>query len=106
MPQELNFRNTFEVVLDATGGGSINFRPSVGSWLIKQVAASTSTNVNEPEFTASINGSFVGGSYSGSKTNDTTFDQTLDAQEVLTGTWTGGDVGATATMTISGVKTV
>lgn len=106
MTERLRFRDTYTTVLDASGNGTINFRPSVGSWMVNQVAASVSSNNNEPEFSAFVNGMFVGGSYSGSKTNDTTFNQEVNAQEVLSAVWLGGDPGATATLTLSGVKTV
>jgi hypothetical protein len=104
--QTLNFRDVYTVTLDGSGNGTIRFSPSVGTWEIQQVAAMTSSNTNEPEFSAYVNGMFVGGSYSGSKTNDTTFNQTLEAQEVLTGVWVGGDAGSIATMVLSGKKTV
>lgn len=106
MAQRLPFRMTMDVVLDAGGSGAINFSPSVGTWEITQVAATTSTNVNEPEFATYIDGAFIGGSYSGSRTNDTSFNQILNAQQKLTGVWTLGDPGATAVMTLTGWKTV
>lgn len=106
MAEWLPFRLTQDTVLDASGGGSIRFQPSIGEWKVEQVSARTSTFVNEPEFSAYVSGMFVGGSYSGSRTNDTTFNQRISAQDNLTGVWVGGDAGATATMVISGVKLV
>jgi hypothetical protein len=106
MPQVLNFRDVKTVTLDAAGRGSIVFSPTIGDWVVEQVSVTVSSNTLEPEFSAYVNGMFVGGSYSGSKTNDTTFNQPLATQETLTGIWVGGDPGAVATMVISGKKTV
>lgn len=106
MSQALPFRAAYTVVLNGSGNGTIRWSPSQGSWLVQQCAATVTTSTNEPEFSTFIDGMFVGGSYSGSKTNDTTFNQTVVAQQALSATWTGGDPGATATLIISGVKTV
>ena len=99
------FRLTETVELNGAGTGTIRFSPSIGVWKVEQVAASTSTNTNEPIFSAYINGVFVGGSYSGSRTNDTSFNQRVNAQERLDFVWTGGDPGAIGEVTISGLKT-
>lgn len=104
--QTLPFRLVKTVMLNGSGAGAINFSPTVGTWEVSQVAALASSNTNEPEFSVFIDGVFVGGSYSGSKTTDTTFNQEVQAQQVLQGVWTGGDAGAIATMVITGKKTV
>ena len=102
----LPFRDVYTVVLDGSGNGAIRFSPSVGTWLVEQVAVTVSSNTNEPEFLAYIDGMYVGGSYSGSRTNDTAFNQRLAAQQALSGVWVGGDAGATATMVLTGRKQV
>ncbi len=106
MAEWLPFRTVETVTLDGFGAGSITFGPTFGEWLVEQVSASVSSNALEPEFTTYINNAFIGGSYSGSRTNDTTFNQRLNAQEKLRGVWVGGDPGATATMVLSGRKLV
>ncbi len=104
MSQWLPFRLTDTVVLDGSGNGSITFGPTVGEWLIEQVAVTVSSNNNEPTFSAYINNIYVGGSYSGSRTNDTSFNQRVQAQEKFSGAWVGGDAGATGTITLIGRK--
>lgn len=104
--QWLPFRDVFTVVLDGSGTGTIEVRPSIGEWLIEQVAVRTSSNVNEPEFSAFINGAWVGGTFSGSRDSDTSFNQRLNAQERFNGIWTGGDAGATGELTLTGRKLV
>jgi hypothetical protein len=100
----LPFRLTLDVTLDGSGNGAIRFSPSIGMYMVEQVAAMVSSNENEPEFQVYVDGIFVGGSYSGSRTNDTSFNQRLAAQQVLNGVWIGGDPGATAVMNLTGWK--
>ena len=106
MPQRLPFRKVKDAVVAADGTATIRFQITDQHewWEIQMVAAMCSTNTLEPEFNTNIDGVFTGGSYSGSKTNDTTFNQQLHTQETLYGVWTGADVGATVTMSVSGWK--
>lgn len=106
MTQDLPFRKVYTVTLDGSGNGFIRVSPTIGYWQIEQVSASTGTNTNEPEFLTYINGAFIGGSYSGSRTNDTTFNQRLAAQEEFRAVWVGGDAGTTATLVLTGKEFV
>ncbi len=104
MNQALPFRDVYTVTLDGSGNGAINVSPTIGFWMVEQVAVIVSTNTNEPEFQCYIDGMFVGGSYSGSRTSDTTFNQRLNAQQRLNAVWLGGDPDATATLILTGKK--
>lgn len=106
MASWLPFRITNDVRLDGLGNGSIRISPSVGEWVIEQVSASTTSVTNEPQFTAYINGAFIGGSFSGNRTTDTEFNQRLNAQEAFVGAWVGGDPSAIAQLTLTGRKLV
>jgi hypothetical protein len=90
----------------ADGTASISFGHTSQNeeWTIEKVTCQVSTAVSEPTFATDVNGRFTGGSYSGSMDTDSSFGETLSAQDVLTGRWINADPGATATMTITGYK--
>lgn len=99
------FRTSEAVVLDASGDGSIAIQPPGVDWLIVGLSWRTSTAVLIPELSMYSNtvadANFVGGSYDGSR-GQARGEQRLRASETLLARWTGGDVGATATIIIEG----
>lgn len=95
------------VKLGATGGGSVSFTAR-GDVLIQLtrvvvVAAGGGTPVNQSTAMIDVNGDDLDGSETAN--NDTSDTQHLMlAGDVLTCTWSGGDVNATATLTLRGIQ--
>ena len=99
------------VVLDASGNGTVTFGPDRAntSWLVKRASVKTSTNVNEPIasiYRGTANpGTLITATYSGSQDTDSDInDNPLYTGEYYTCQWTGGDVGATATISFGGTE--
>jgi hypothetical protein len=98
-----------QVVLDANGNGAVQIGPdkSNESWQIQVCTVSVSSNASEPQFRVYFGSStaitsLIQGTYAGSFDTDTTFNYTLNNSGKLTCVWTGGDPGATATVTFHG----
>ena len=96
------------VVLDASGRGQVSFGPQRSGtwWTIARVAVSVSTNTLEP--TASIYRSviepsrLISSTFTGSRDADDGLNEDVYPGDQLIVQWTGGDVGATATVSFSG----
>src|SRR5512142_595995 len=102
------------VVLDGTGAGTASIGPtgSVGWWEPETVSVKTSTSTAVPktliyvgEKVSDLN--FVDGTYSGASNSSTN----VAGQQVHPGfrvfsSWSGGDAGATATLTVTGKKVI
>lgn len=102
-------RDTRSVILDANGTGRVTFGPSRPNteWDIYRVSVKVSSNTDEPQaniYRGSVSpGSLISGTYSGSNDTDSEItDGTLFPGQYYTCEWTGGDVGATATLTFYG----
>lgn len=102
-------RDSRVVTLDANGQGSVLFGPQTPNtrWIVERYTVRTSTNVLEPTANVYRGTPFPGGQISGtfSGSNDTDSDVNdgpLYPGEYYTCQWTGGDVGATATISFSG----
>lgn len=97
------------VTLGAGGVGTITFGPGRPGevWTVNRISCQVSTQILEAQFKVyrgSVGiASFITGSVSGS-TGDTDdgINERLNAGEYLSVQWTGGDVGATATVTYWG----
>ena len=96
-------------VLNGSGAGSVTYGPQVPGVIfeVATVATITTSTVNVPTFLAyqgpASQNNFLGGTYDGN--NDSSeVAVTLYNGQVLTGIWTGGDSGATATMSVFGTK--
>jgi hypothetical protein len=95
-------------VLDGSGSGTVRLGPLNASqqWVPVNASCAVSTNVSEPVFVlyngTPSNANRIGGTYTGSNDNTDVNGVTLYPGSVLTGVWTGGDSGATATLTIQG----
>lgn len=98
-----------QVVLDMNGYGAIRIGPVGEGWFITRVMVSATSHVNEATCTSyqtNIGEYFQRDiTYTGSTgdTSDTTY--TLTDGDALWFVWTGGDAGATATVSISGTRT-
>lgn len=106
MAQARELRVSGNVKLDATGGGQVQVSAPGGvDWTVTRVSIRVSSNVKEPVFRlyrgAVSDSEFLEGSYSGSQDSSDSVHE-LQAAQPLIGVWTGGDVGATATMSVSG----
>lgn len=93
--------------VNAAGTAQVQIYPSGGTWIITNEAVSVSTQVLQPVaklFLGSVSDSnYIGGSYSGA--NDSNADQILMQQGTgLFCVWTGADVGAVATLTLTGTQ--
>ena len=104
MPGQLDV--TASTVLDANGNGHVVFQPSSNrvSWHAASCAVKVSSNTLEPTadaYLGSATGTHLAGTYTGS--NDST-DLNVDLWpgQQITVTWTGGDVGATASASLYG----
>lgn len=104
-----SLRDTRTVVLDGSGNGSVSFGPQYGGtqWVIQRMSVIVSSNTNEPEANVYRNtigqGSLISGTYSGSNDTDSQVnDGPLYPGESYICRWTGGDPGATASITFYG----
>lgn len=102
-------QDTKRVVLDAAGAGTVSFGPGRPNekWTVTRIGVQVSSNTLEAQakiYRGTVGvGSYISGSISGS-TGDTDdgLEETLWSGETLSVRWTGGDVGATATVTYWG----
>jgi hypothetical protein len=99
-PRSLN------VTLNASGNGAVQFSAAGYNYQIDLVRVKVSTNTNEADCRVFHNNDEVDGTFTGSSgdTSDTVI--YLSDGDVLNIVWTGGDVGATATATITGWQAV
>lgn len=111
----LPLTRTASVVLDGSGNGTASSGPaSAGeSWTVAQVAVSASSNTKEAQCKVFAGASATAQSYAGGTLSGSTGDSTtnLPPGPVYPGysvwaQWAGGDAGATATMVVTGIRTV
>jgi len=102
------------VTLDGSGNGQVQIGPTLAgtSWIpplsVGVLVAPVSTSVvsqfqlfnGAPQAT-----NFIGGTYTGDN-NSAVVGIPLELGMVLTGVWSGGNPGATATMTVSGMQQI
>lgn len=113
MTQVVNLLQSSKVVLDTYGNGTC---PPIGpvspseSWMVTLISVQCSTNANEAVCSVYLNGSLLGTTTWGSTgDSDTGITQAVMPGQTVYAIWTGGDGGenpATATMTITGTRTV
>lgn len=102
-------RDSRSVVLNGSGNGSVTFGPDRYPWIIHRVSVHVSSNANEPQaniYRGSVNpGTFVSGTFSGTNDTDSNLnDGVLNIGEQYVCQWTGGDAGATATISFYGIE--
>lgn len=98
------------VILDGSGNGIASLGPSRPRerWYPAIVAVSVSSNVNEPTCKIYMGpqisaATFVDGTYTGSNdSTDSGNGSEVHVGEQVFAQWTGGDAGATATVTVTG----
>jgi hypothetical protein len=98
------------VKLDAQGNGTVAlYCPTLETWTVTRTAVSTTTNVLEATAVTYVGqvspGSQLSGTYSGSLDSSDEQQQINPGQSLLC-VWTGGDPGATATLSIFGTRLV
>lgn len=97
------------VTLDSNGNGLVFLGPSNAAqvWKPSNAACAVSSNTKEPQFYL-YNGRTIdptrriGGTWTGSNDADNLSGIVLYPGSVLTGQWIGGDVGAIATLSLTG----
>lgn len=104
-------RDSRMTVIAADGVGTVTFGPTRPNtqWTIRTANVKVSSNTNEPTATiyrGSVNaGSQISATYSGSQDTDSSInDNPLFPGEFYTCQWVGGDVGATATISFTGIE--
>ena len=110
MPSSVPLNTSGNVVLDGSGNGIVTLGPNVGQrWQLNSAAVRTSTATLFPTCKvymgsgATIDAEFVDGTYSGNQdSTDRVSGLRLGPNQKITAFWQGGDVGATATLSIIG----
>lgn len=97
------------LVLDGTGYGTIRLAPSGERWEIDRMHVRCSSRTNEARciiYRGHIRRDLVvDATYSGSSGDTTDTRIYLEDGEAIHVEWTGGDSGATATVSLSGLRT-
>jgi len=113
LPAQLSLSADASVVLNASGNGTAACGPALPgtSWQPTSIAVSVSTNNSEAQCNVYLGlnaaaGSLLGATSTGSTGDSTDCSQTVWPGQSLIAVWTGGDAGATATMSVFGTKTV
>lgn len=106
----LDLNTAVTVQLDGDGNGT---SPGTGptaqgeTWSVDLVSVRCSTNNAEAICSVERNGRLIGTTTWGSTgDSDTGITLTMAGGQELTATWTGGDPGAVATLTVMGTRTV
>ena len=104
--RKLPLRESGEVTLDANGDGTVELTCDVEQWDIAMCGLRVQPRpvTLEPECSVYIDGLFVGGSQSASLDSDSTFNQMMQKSQKIRAVWTGGDVGSTAILTLTGSR--
>lgn len=99
----------FSTTLDGSGNGTVVIGPtnSLQTWYPNRISVNVTTNVSEPVFkyyrgrtAGTVN--YIDGTYTGSNDSSEVLGVVLHPGEVLLCSWTQGDAGATATVTLGG----
>jgi hypothetical protein len=109
----LGLNASASVVLNASGNGTASAGPGLPgvSWQPTSIAVSVSTSNSEAQCNVYLGlsasaGSLLGATATGSTGDSADCEQTVWPGQSLIAVWTGGDPGATATMSVFGAKTV
>jgi hypothetical protein len=100
------------VILDASGNGTTFLGPRIGQrWNVTNAAVLVPNAVKVPQANwyvggAPTPGNFVDGTFTGNlDATGRTSNFTITSGNYVWAVWTGGDVGATATLSILGIQT-
>lgn len=94
------------VKLNAAGAGTVSISPTgLETWYVTRVAVFVSSNVLEPVAQVYVGSvapaNLLAGTYTGSL-DSSDENQTISPGQPLLCAWTGGDAGATATLSVFG----
>lgn len=112
---EVPLNESATVTLSGSGAGTAKVGPISAreSWAPSNVHVSASSNTNEAQCSiyvgdAPTQRNFVDGTFSGSSgdSSDRAGATSVKVGQYVWAVWTGGDVGATATLTVTGTKQV
>ena len=99
----------FQTTLDGSGNATIIVGPrnALQTWYPNRISVNVTSNVKEPVFkyyrgTTVGNVNYIDGTYTGSNDSSQVLGIVLHPGESLLCQWTGGDVGAIATVTLGG----
>lgn len=114
MSRQVPLSVSASVTLDGSGNGTVQLGPSIPgvSWTPATVAITvnpvSATVVSQfGLYNGNLQpGNFIGGTYTGDSNSTDVSAVTLHPGNVLTGVWSGGNPGATATMTITGTQSI
>lgn len=109
---EIPLNESVSVTLDGSGNGTVRLGPSsqFQTWAVDTVSCTVSSNTKEPVFKfyrgrTADQSNYIDGTFTGSA-DSTNVSFTLFPNMVVTGVFTGGDVGALATMTFVGTTQI
>lgn len=111
MSYSLPLNENVQAALNASGNATLVIGPKnvYQVWQIGAVSVNTSTAAKTPTVSVYLgsgpNGQFLGGTYNGAQ-NSANISQTLYAGQTICAVFTGGDVGAIATLAVSGTVNV
>lgn len=98
------------VVLDTDGNGTC---PGIGptspgeTWIVSLISVQCSSNTNEAIASVYLNGALLGTTTWGSTgDSDSSITQPVATGQQISATWTGGDHGATAVMSVIGTRSI
>lgn len=110
MSRTLPLVTSVTVVLDGSGNGTCQGLGPVSpgeTWAVTVISVRCSSNASEAIASAYLSGVLLGTTTWGSTgDSDTGITQELANGQTIYATWTGGDPGATATMGLTGTRTV
>lgn len=110
MARVLPLNQSVKGILDGAGNGSSGeLGPSAQgeTWLVTLISVKCSSNASEAVCNVFLGGALVGGTSWGSTgDSDTGISVPVAVGQKLTAQWTGGDPGATGTLTVMGTRTV
>jgi len=110
MPRTLPLNKSVTGTLDGSGdGSSAPLGPSAAgeTWSVTIISVKCSSNVSESVCNVYLDGALIGGTSWGSTgDSDTGISLVMAVGQALTAQWTGGDSGATGTLTAIGTRTV
>jgi hypothetical protein len=109
MPRTTQLNTSGTVTLDAAGAGTVDLQvPTLQTWRVTKLAVRVSSNTLEPTAIVYVDsaapGNILGSTYTGSG-DSSNEDQVLMPGQRLLCAWTGGDVGAQATLSVFGTQT-
>lgn len=110
MTRTLPLNQSATGTLGASGGGtSDELGPTASgeTWQVTIISVRCSSNASEAVASVYLNGALVGTTTWGSTgDSDTGITLPMAVGQTLTAEWTGGDPGATGTLTVMGTRTV